>query len=131
MAVKPTRSTNTTLTILRSSSTPGRASSVPQAVQKAAPRSSGPAPQDGQRVPSATRQPPQNAASRSLGTRHAGQFTLNRPPCLIRPYQGRFGLSGSGFSHKSAAPVALFTESNPASGAVGGPAPDRDEPLPD
>ena len=48
MAVKPTRSTNTTLTILRSSSTPGRASSVPQAVQKATPAGSGPAPQDGQ-----------------------------------------------------------------------------------
>ena len=83
MAVKPTRSTNTTLTIFRSSSTPGRASSLPQAVQKATPAGSGPAPQDGQISPSATPQPPQNAASRSFRTPHAGQFTLIRPPCRI------------------------------------------------
>ena len=80
MAVKPTRSTNTTLTILRSSSTPGRASSVPQAVQKAMPAGSGPAPQDGQMIPSATPQPPQNAASRSFRTPHAGQCTLKPVP---------------------------------------------------
>src|SRR6185295_3526483 len=104
MLVKPTTSTKTTLTTLRSRATAERASSVPHVVQNTMPGASGPAPQAEQVGPSTPPQRPQKTASPVLRKPHAGQpalialpvdeVTLPLAPC---------GSAGRGFRRRRAA----------------------------